>query len=199
MNTRSQEVRYTLKEELVATNDSLVIGVPKIELHVHIEGTLTPELRWKLAKRKGIPTPFGRPGHSANSIEELRDMYKAVISSAQLNDFVDKPEETIPATFFQAYYSGFEVLREKQDFYDLAYNYFERAAAANVRYCEIFFDPQGHTSQGVSWHCMMDGFREAQKAARAILNVRRNAYSLIPLMKDLIIQGTLAMDYVLPA
>jgi adenosine deaminase len=82
---------------------------------------------------------------------------------------MDNTEETL--SFFEAYYGGFEVLKTKQDYYDLALHYFEHAAAMNVRYCEVFFDPQGHTRLGITWETMMSGFREAQEKAGRDLNV----------------------------
>jgi len=83
---------------------------------------------------------------------------------------MNNAEETM--SFFEAYYSGFEVLKTKQDYFELAMHYFERAAGMNVRYCEVFFDPQGHTRTGTTWETMMSGFREAMVEAELELNVR---------------------------
>ncbi|KAM0331535.1 hypothetical protein ACHAQA_003212 [Verticillium albo-atrum] len=105
------------------------------------------------------------------SVEDLRQAYGDVISSAQLPSY-ERSGEEIPATFFQAYYSGCEVLRTRQDFFDLAFDYFKRAASMNVRYCEVFFDPQSHISRGVSWVDLMDGLREAQQKAASELDVK---------------------------
>ena len=82
---------------------------------------------------------------------------------------MDNNEETL--SFFEAYYGGFEVLKTQLDYYDLAMDYYEHAASMNVRYAEIFFDPQGHTRVGMSWEMMMGGFREAQRKAEKDLNV----------------------------
>lgn len=83
--------------------------------------------------------------------------------------------------FFEAYYEGFECLKTKEDFFDLAMHYFEHAATMNVRYCELFFDPQGHTSRGTPWIVMMEGFREAQKKAEEELHV-----CILPRLLDMI-------------
>jgi adenosine deaminase len=79
-------------------------------------------------------------------------------------------------SFFESYFEGFQALQTKEDFYDLAMNYFESVASMNVCYCEPFFDPQGHTSRGVAWSEMMDGFKEAQIEAERKLKVRANPH-----------------------
>ncbi|KAK9250291.1 adenosine deaminase [Lipomyces tetrasporus] len=165
----SQKARQALKKELVSSDDGIILKIPKVELHVHIEGTLTPQLRWKLAQRHGVKPHFGNGNHEFKTLEDLERAYDDVISSAQLPLSGQSDHLT---TFFQAYYSGFQFLRTKRDFSDLAMDYFSRAAAMNVRYCEPFFDPQGHTSRGVSWADMMDGFKEAQEKAANELNIQ---------------------------
>ncbi|UZP35163.1 hypothetical protein NXS19_002979 [Fusarium pseudograminearum] len=160
--------RLSLRQELLDADNKFILDIPKVELHVHIEGTLTPELRWELAKRNNQTLKLERTGTVYRSLEQLRESY--TIIQPRPGHRIDNTEESF--TFFEAYYGGFEVLVTEQDFYDLAMNYFERAAAVNVRYCEPFFDPQGHTRRGVAFHTIMDGFRRAQKEAEARLNLK---------------------------
>lgn len=162
------EERLALRQELLDTNDRFVIELPKVELHVHIEGTLTPDLRWKLAQRNGQTLKLERTGTVYTSIEQLKESYNII--EPRPGNGIDNAEESF--TFFEAYYGGFEVLVTEKDFFDLAMHYFERVASMNVRYCEPFFDPQGHTRRGVSWDTMMGGFRAAQKKAERTLAVR---------------------------
>ncbi|CAJ0541099.1 Ff.00g078810.m01.CDS01 [Fusarium sp. VM40] len=164
----SLEERLALRQELLDANDKFVFDLPKVELHVHIEGTLTPELRWKLAKRNNQTLKLERTGTVYRSLEQLKESY--TIIQARPGHRIDNTEESF--TFFEAYYGGFEVLVTGQDFYDLAMNYFEHAASVNVRYCEPFFDPQGHTRRGVSFETMMEGFRKAQEEAEKRLNIK---------------------------
>lgn len=118
-------------------------ALPKAELHVHIEGSLEPELMFALAKRNGVALPFA-------SVEEIRAAY----SFTRLQDFLD------------IYYQGAAVLRTRQDFHDLAFAYAERAAADNVRHAEIFFDPQTHTDRGIDFGVVIDGLHSGLEAAR---------------------------------
>src|SRR5207237_2342957 len=108
--------------------DAFIAGLPKAELHMHIEGSLEPELMFALAERNGVAIPFG-------SVEEVRAAY----SFSNLQDFLD------------IYYQGADVLRTEQDFQDLASAYFDRVAADNVVHAEIFFDPQAHTDRGIGF------------------------------------------------
>jgi adenosine deaminase len=121
---------------------SFIAGLPKAELHIHIEGSLEPELMLALAGRNGVALRFG-------SIEALRAAYRF----SNLQDFLD------------LYYEGMQVLLHEQDFHDLAMAYFARAAAQNVRHAEIFFDPQGHTGRGVAFKTVIDGLSRAQADA----------------------------------
>ena len=114
--------------------DAFIAGLPKAELHLHIEGTLEPELMFALARRNGVALPFA-------SVEDVRRAY----DFSNLQDFLD------------IYYKGADVLRSEADFRDLALAYFARAAADNVRHAEIFFDPQTHTTRGIAFGTVADG------------------------------------------
>lgn len=160
------DLREKLRDELVAADDKFVQEVPKVELHVHIEGILTAELRWKLTQRNGTTLRMAKHG---SEIKSLAAMEAAMDLLRPDSSRVNNDEERFQ--FFEAYYGGFECLKTKEDFYDLAMYYLERAAAQNVRYAEIFFDPQGHTALGTSWETMMGGFREAKIIAERDLNV----------------------------
>ncbi|KYG40476.1 hypothetical protein M433DRAFT_8768 [Acidomyces richmondensis BFW] len=160
--------RRDLRISLAENPDPYILAIPKVELHVHIEGTLTPELKWRFSQRNGQIIRHPRTGAVFSTLEELQDSHDTM--KPRNGERMDNVEETL--SFFEAYYGGFEVLKTKQDYYDLAMNYFEHAAAMRVRYCEIFFDPQGHTRLGVSWSTMMTGFRKAQKKAEMELNVK---------------------------
>lgn len=123
---------------------SFIAGLPKAELHIHIEGSLEPEMMLALAERNGVRLRYG-------SVEAVREAYRFT----NLQDFLD------------LYYQGMSVLREERDFYDLAQAYLHRAAAQNVRHVEIFFDPQGHTDRGISFQTVIDGlWRALQEAER---------------------------------
>jgi adenosine deaminase len=119
-------------------SDQFIEALPKVELHLHIEGSLEPELMFALAKRNRIAIPFA-------SVEEVRNAY----DFGNLQDFLD------------IYYQGMNVLQTKQDFYDLTWAYLQKIHAQNVRHCEIFFDPQGHTVRGVAFETVLDGIASA--------------------------------------
>lgn len=122
--------------------------LPKVELHLHIEGSLEPELMFALAQRNKIDIPF-------KSVEEVRAAY----DFGNLQDFLD------------IYYQGMNVLRTEQDFYDLTWAYLTRVAGENVQHVEIFFDPQGHTSRGVAFETVLDGITRALDDGKKKLNV----------------------------
>ena len=113
-------------------------GIPKVELHLHIEGTLEPELMFELEQRNHIQLPY-------DSIEEVRRAY----------DFRDLQ------SFLDIYYQGARVLREEQDFFELTWAYLERVHLDNVRHAEIFFDPQAHTIEGVPFETIVTGIQRA--------------------------------------
>jgi adenosine deaminase len=124
--------------------DAFIAGLPKAELHMHIEGSLEPELMFALARRNGIEIPFA-------SVEEVRAAYEF----SNLQDFLD------------IYYRGADVLRTEADFRDLACAYFERAAADNVVHAELFFDPQTHTDRGIGFDVVMKGLLAGMDEAEA--------------------------------
>ncbi|MCE3270383.1 MAG: adenosine deaminase [Ramlibacter sp.] len=124
---------------------ALLAAMPKAELHIHIEGSLEPELIFRLAQRNGVALPYA-------SVEELRRAY----AFTNLQSFLD------------IYYAGASVLLQAQDFYDMAWAYLQRAAADNVVRAEIFFDPQTHTARGVAMETVIDGLYRACRDARQI-------------------------------
>jgi adenosine deaminase len=161
------EQRSEWRSRHILSNDKFVTDIPKIELHVHIEGTMTPELRWKLSQKNGIPLTMGSDKVPLSSLEEVIEAYKHIRGRIGSGSASGRKN----FTFFEIYYGGFELLQTEDDYYDLAMGYFERAGQMNVRYCEPFFDPQGHTRRGVSFETMMNGFKRAQVDAEKNLNV----------------------------
>lgn len=124
--------------------DHFIAGLPKAELHLHIEGSLEPEMMFALARRNKVAIPFA-------SVEDVRAAY----SFTRLQDFLD------------IYYAGADVLRSEEDFHDLALAYFDRAAADGVAHAEIFFDPQTHTARGIPFGVVADGLLAGMRAAEA--------------------------------
>ncbi|PVH75246.1 adenosine deaminase [Cadophora sp. DSE1049] len=146
----------------------IITDVPKVELHIHIEGTLSPSLRWKLSRKHSVPIAKGAakiPLTSLSAVQEAYSQIRGRIGAASA-------EGRECFTFFEIYYGGFELLGDEEDYYELAVQYFERAAKMGVRYCEVFFDPQGHTRRGIAMDVIMGGFRRAQNYAEKHLNVR---------------------------
>lgn len=128
--------------------DRFIAGLPKAELHLHIEGSLEPELMFALAQRNGVALPFG-------SVEAVREAYRF----SRLQDFLD------------IYYQGAQVLLTKADFHDLGMAYFRRLAADGGRHAEIFFDPQTHTDRGLPFGVAIDGLLSAMAEAEETLGV----------------------------
>jgi adenine deaminase len=126
----------------------LACGMPKAELHIHIEGSLEPELIFALAQRNGVPLRY-------RSIEELRSAYQ----------FTDLQ------SFLDIYYAGASVLLQEQDFYDMTWAYVQRAHADHIVHAEIFFDPQTHTARGVPFASVVSGIERALRDARTKLGI----------------------------
>jgi len=124
-------------EEAAGARD-FVRGIPKAELHMHIEGSLEPEMMFDMAARNGVDLKYA-------SVEEVRRAY----------DFTDLQ------SFLDVYYEATRVLLHERDFYDLTRAYLERVAAQNVRRAEIFFDPQAHTERGVPFETVVTGIHRA--------------------------------------
>ena len=122
--------------------------MPKAELHIHIEGSLEPELIFEMARRNGVALPYA-------SVEELRKAY----AFTNLQSFLD------------IYYAGASVLLKSQDFYDMTWAYLERAKADNVVRAEIFFDPQTHTARDVPMAVVFDGLHRACEDGREKLGI----------------------------
>jgi adenine deaminase len=118
--------------------EALIRDIPKAELHLHIEGTLEPELMFRLAQKNNIALPF-------SSVEAVRDAYQF----QHLQSFLD------------IYYAGAQVLQTESDFYDLTWAYLNRVSGENVRHVEIFFDPQTHTERGISFETVITGIQRA--------------------------------------
>lgn len=125
-----------------------IASIPKAELHLHIEGTLEPELMFKLAQRNGIKLAY-------NSVDEIRQAY----NFGNLQDFLD------------IYYAGASVLQKEEDFYDLTWAYLEKARSQNVLHAEIMFDPQTHTERGIPFSTVIEGIHAAMTDAEKKLGI----------------------------
>ena len=123
--------------------------MPKAELHLHLEGTLEPELKFDLAARNGVSLGY-----------QTADAMRAGYAFTDLTSFL------------AAYYEGMSVLLTEQDFYDLAMSYFRTASAQNVVYAEVFFDPQAHTTRGIGFGTVIGGLHRARLDAQADLGLR---------------------------
>ena len=130
------------------TSRTFIQHMPKAELHIHIEGSLEPELMFKLAERNRVALRYA-------SMEEVRRAY----DFSNLQSFLD------------VYYEATQVLLHEQDFYDLTLAYLRKAAAQNVRRAEVFFDPQAHTGRGVSFETVITGIHRAMLDAERQLGI----------------------------
>ena len=149
-------------------------AMPKAELHVHVEGTLEPELKFELARRNSIELPY-------ESVAEMRAAY----------DFDDLP------SFLQVYYEGMSVLRTEQDFYDLTTAYLTKVHSQNVLYAEMFFDPQAHTTRGIAFDAVIRGIRRAQEDAKERLGIRTQL--IMCFLRDMSAESAMAtLDESLP-
>ena len=128
--------------------DSFIKKLPKVELHLHIEGTLEPELMFELAKRNNVSIPFENP-------DQVREAYQF----HNLQSFLD------------IYYQGANVLIHQRDFYDLAWAYLLKCQQDNVVHTEIFFDPQTHTERGIAFEVITSGITQALNQAEQELGI----------------------------
>lgn len=126
----------------------LAARLPKAELHIHIEGSLEPELMFALAERNRVSLPYP-------DVDSIAKAYN-------FNCLQD---------FLNLYYQGMSVLQTEQDFHDLTWAYLQRCQQQNVVHCEIFFDPQGHTDRGIGFEVFMNGILGALDRARAELGI----------------------------
>lgn len=132
----------------MSTIENFIQGLPKAELHLHIEGTFEPELMFEIAKRNNRKIRF-------NSVEEIKEAY----NFNNLQEFLD------------IYYEGANVLIEEQDFYDLTWAYLKKVHAQNLVHTEIFFDPQTHTDRGIAFDTVIKGIYRALKDGEEKLGI----------------------------
>ena len=132
----------------MANLENFISNLPKAELHLHLEGSLEPELMFELAKRNNIAIPF-------DSVEAVRAAYKF----SNLQEFLD------------IYYQGAQVLINEQDFYDLTWAYLTRMKADNCKHVEVFFDPQTHTDRGIDFDVVINGINRALEDGKRQLGI----------------------------
>ena len=137
-----------MSSEAPAITEAFLKGIPKSELHMHVEGSLEPDLMFDIAGRNGVTLCYA-------SVEEVRSAY----------DFTDLQ------SFLDIYYEGTQVLLHERDFYDLTWAYLRKASAQGVRHAEIFFDPQAHTDREVAFETVVSGIRRAQLDGESRLGV----------------------------
>ena len=154
--------------------DAFIRGVPKAELHVHIEGTLEPDMRLRLAERNGVELPY-------RTADELAASYAYQDLSS----------------FLALYFSGMDVLQTERDFYDVTYAYLRRVRGQNVVYAEMHFDPQAHTSRGIAFDTVIRGIRRAQESAQRQLGIRSQL--ILGILRDMSAEsGMDALEQSLP-
>lgn len=142
------------------TMTSFIHTIPKAELHMHVEGSLEPEMMFELATRNRVTLPY-------QSVDEIRSAYQF----ENLQSFLD------------LYYAGSQVLQTEQDFYDLTWAYLQRAVAQGVRHTELFFDPQSHTDRGIAFETVYAGIYQALQAGKAELGI--SAYPILCFLRHL--------------
>lgn len=144
--------------------NTFIQNIPKAELHIHIEGSLEPEMMFEMAKQNHLELPY-------KSVQEVRDAY----NFQNLQSFLD------------LYYAGANVLQTEQNFYDLTWAYLQKAAAQNVRHTEIFFDPQTHTERGIAFETVCSGIYRALQDAKEQLGV--SAYLILCFLRHLSVES----------
>ncbi|KAK9448942.1 uncharacterized protein V1518DRAFT_383732 [Limtongia smithiae] len=142
----------------IKTKLQFIKDLPKVELHMHLEGSLEPELMFELAKKNGVPIPFASP-------EDIRKA--SVFTSLQ--------------SFLDLYYLGHKVFKTRQDFYDLIYAYFKRVATGNLRHCELFFEAQEHTNRGVPLEEIVMGLHDGCVQAEKEFGI--SSYLILTLLR----------------
>lgn len=154
--------------------NAFIENLPKAELHVHLEGTLEPELSFALAKKNGTALDFDTP-------EALLAAY----------DFHDLP------SFLAIYYKAMNVLKHEEDFFELTWQYLLKARQQNIVYAEMFFDPQAHTSRGVTFDTVIRGIHRAQERAASELGLQTQL--IMCFLRDLTAESALqALQQALP-
>ena len=139
---------------------SIIRNIPKAELHLHIEGSLTPELMWRLAEKHSVSLPYA-------SVEEIEAAY----NFKDLQSFLD------------LYYAGAGVLRDEDDFFTLMWEYLSRCAEENIVHTEIMFDPQTHTERGIGFDVFMPGFLRAIQKAESEFGI--SSYLIMSFLRHL--------------
>ena len=154
--------------------NAFIRGLPKAELHVHVEGTLEPDMRLRLAERNGVELPYRNASKLAASYA-YQDL----------------------SSFLALYFSGMDVLQTEQDFFDLTYAYLRRVHGQNVVYTEMHFDPQAHTSRGIAFETVIRGIRRAQEAAQQQLGIRSQL--ILGILRDMSAESAMeALEQSLP-